>query len=233
MEKSDSITELAAALAKAQGDMKGALKDSSNPFYKSKYSDLASVWHAIGAPFSKNGLSVVQTTDETEKGTILKTMLLHSSGEWMMGSILVKPVKADPQGLGSALTYYRRYALAAIAGVYSEDDDGNAASNLRVTVTGPPTKTEISDPGKDYFLASHPEEEFPDWDDLSAAKNGSLPQTKDRKFNVGKYKGKLFSEVTDPNYIHWVKGEIEHNLAKCGPDLKEFYGFLKERGVIK
>jgi hypothetical protein len=228
MEKSESITELATALAKAQGDMKGALKDSSNPFYKSKYSDLASVWHAIGAPFSKNGLSVVQTTDETEKGTILKTMLLHSSGEWMMGSILVKPVKADPQGLGSALTYYRRYALAAIAGVYSEDDDGNAASGKdkdRAPV--------VSDPAKDYFLSSHPPEEFPSFDDLPPEKPVGA-QTKDRAFKVGKHTGKKFSEVVkDDGYISFVQKQVETNLNKCSQDFKDFYVYLKGQGVIK
>jgi hypothetical protein len=129
MEKSDSIAELAKALSSAQGEMKGAHKDSENPFFKSKYADLASVWEAIRAPFAKHGLSVVQTTSEGDKGLMLHTTLIHLSGQFISSGMLVKPVKQDPQGLGSALSYSRRYALSAIAGVYQDDDDANLASN--------------------------------------------------------------------------------------------------------
>lgn len=130
MNKSESIGALAAALAKAQGQIKGAMKDSENPFFHSKYADLSAVWEACRKPLSDNGLSVVQTGDfELSVGTFfLHTTLLHSSGEWIGGEIPVKPVKDDPQGLGSAMTYARRYGLAAIVGVAPEDDDGNAAS---------------------------------------------------------------------------------------------------------
>ena len=127
---SEQIGKLTEALSKAQGEIKAAVKDSSNPFFKSSYADLASVWDACRKPLSSNGLAVVQTTELTEKGIILVTMLAHSSGEWMSGTLPVRPVKDDPQGMGSAITYMRRYALAAIAGVAPEehDDDGNAAS---------------------------------------------------------------------------------------------------------
>jgi len=130
MQKSEGIKELAGALAKAQGEIKGALKDQSNPFFKSKYADLASVVEAIRAPFAKNGLSYIQTLDPTEKDEVrVETMILHSSGEWICCGILGVPVtKADAQGYGSALTYARRYSLSAAAGVAPEDDDGNAAS---------------------------------------------------------------------------------------------------------
>lgn len=130
MQKSESIAALAGALAKAQAEMQGAKKDAENPFFKSKYADLASVWEACRASLSKNGLSVIQTTLPTdENGAIpIETMLAHSSGEWVSGTLKVLPKADDPQSMGSALTYGRRYSLAAMVGVAPEDDDGNAAS---------------------------------------------------------------------------------------------------------
>lgn len=128
METSQSIAAIAAALAKAQGEIKGAAKDSTNPHFKSQYADLASVWEACRAALSKNGLSVIQTPDVTADGVFLYTTLAHSSGEWIRGVMPVRPVQDTPQGLGSALTYARRYSLAAMVGVAPEDDDGNAAS---------------------------------------------------------------------------------------------------------
>ena len=130
MNKSESIAGLAAALAKAQGQMKGAVKDSANPFFKSKYADLASVVEAIRAAFSANGLSYIQTVEPSEKDEVrVETTLLHSSGEWISCGVLSLPVsKVDAQGYGSALTYARRYSLSAAVGVAPEDDDGNAAS---------------------------------------------------------------------------------------------------------
>jgi len=131
MNKSESIAALAAALAKAQGAMKGAVKDSANPFFKSKYADLASVVEAIRAAFSANGLSYIQTVEPSDKDEVrVETTLLHASGEWISCGILALPVnKVDCQGFGSALTYARRYSLSAAVGIAAEaDDDGNAAT---------------------------------------------------------------------------------------------------------
>ena len=137
MNKSDSIKELATALAKAQGEIKGAAKDSANPFFKSKYADLASVVEAIRAAFSKHGLSYIQQVSESEKNEVrVETVLLHASGEWIQCGVLALPVsKADAQGYGSALTYARRYSLSAAVGVAPEDDDGNAATKAAPTIT--------------------------------------------------------------------------------------------------
>ena len=137
MTKSESIKELAAALAKAQGVMKGALKDSANPFFKSRYADLASVVEAIRAAFSANGLSYIQTVEPSDKDEVrVETTLLHASGEWISCGILSLPVsKIDAQGYGSALTYARRYSLSAAVGVAPEDDDGNAASLAKPKAT--------------------------------------------------------------------------------------------------
>lgn len=126
--RSESIAKLAEALSKAQGEIKGAAKDTDNTFFKSRYADLASVWDACRASLSAHGLSVIQTTEDGADGVTVVTTLAHSSGEWVDGRLTLKPVKGDPQGVGSAITYARRYALAAIVGVAPEDDDGNAAS---------------------------------------------------------------------------------------------------------
>jgi len=133
MNKSESIAALAAALAAAQGQMKGAVKDSANPFFKSKYADLASVVEAIRVAFASNGLSYIQTVEPSDKDEVrVETTILHSSGEWISCGILSLPVsKSDAQGYGSALTYARRYSLSAATGVAPEDDDGNLASSAK------------------------------------------------------------------------------------------------------
>lgn len=125
---STSIAALAAALSKAQGEFDHAKKDVKNEFFKSKYADLASVIDAARLALAKNGLAVVQTTHSHGDNLILQTTLMHASGEWLRGEYPIRPVKQDPQGYGSALTYARRYAFSAITGIASEDDDGNAAS---------------------------------------------------------------------------------------------------------
>jgi len=125
--QSESIAALAAALSKAQADITGALKDSSNPFFKSRYADLASCWDACRKQLTANNLAVIQTTEVTEAGTVLVTTLAHSSGEWMRGTLPVVTKDNGPQAQGSGITYARRYALAAIVGLAQIDDDAEAA----------------------------------------------------------------------------------------------------------
>ena len=128
MDKSESIKSLAIALNKAQGEMGGASKGAKNPFFKSKYADLGSVVQAIKEPFANNGLSYVQLPVEDNGRIGIETILMHVSGEWLSGSFTVQLSKQDAQGAGSAITYCRRYSLQSVAGIPSEDDDGNAAS---------------------------------------------------------------------------------------------------------
>lgn len=123
MEHSSEITELAGALAKAQGAISPAKKDSQNPFFHSTYADLASVWGACRKPLSDNGLAVSQLLSNSEDKITMETILLHASGQWLSSTVSAKPVKDDPQGIGSLVTYLRRYALSAIVGVASDDDD--------------------------------------------------------------------------------------------------------------
>jgi hypothetical protein len=135
MNQSDSIANLAKALSIVQGKLTYAKKDSKNPFFKSNYADLESVWDACRDLLSNNNLAVAQFPglySELDKSMSLTTILTHASGEWISQEMSVPVTKSDAQGAGSALSYMRRYSLAAVVGVVSanqEDDDGNAASN--------------------------------------------------------------------------------------------------------
>ena len=129
MQTSENINELATALAKAQAKIEGATKDKNNPAFKSKYADLSSVWDACRQSLTDNGLSVVQVAEGDGTQATIVTRLMHASGQWIEGTLIVRPAKTDAQGIGSAITYARRYALASMVGVCPEDDDGNAASD--------------------------------------------------------------------------------------------------------
>ena len=128
MQSSEQINELASALSKAQGEITGALKDSANPFFKSKYADLASCWDACRAALAKNGIAVIQIPEYEGESLIMTTTLAHSGGQWVRGSLRCNPKDSTDQATGSSITYARRYALAAMVGIAQVDDDGNAAS---------------------------------------------------------------------------------------------------------
>lgn len=124
MNKSESIAKLASALVKAQSELKAAKKDSANPFFKSKYADLNEVISVVKEPLLKNGIAFLQIV--TVEG--VETTLLHESGEFISGVTPIVSAKPnDPQSLGSAITYARRYGLQSIVGLESEDDDGESA----------------------------------------------------------------------------------------------------------
>src|SRR5574343_977354 len=127
--KSESITKISKALLGFQKDISKVVKDSSNPFFKSKYASLSTILDAIKKPLIDNGLVFAQfPVNENE----LSTIVVHTeSGEYLEGTYKMTPSKNDPQGQGSVITYQRRYALGAILGLnIDEDDDGNKASNL-------------------------------------------------------------------------------------------------------
>ncbi len=134
MDSTESIKELATALSKMQGAMKCAVKDSSNPYFNSKYTTLAECWNTCREPMKENGLSLVQipSVEVSERGALsvfLETVLAHSSGERISSTLRMPITKQDPQGVGSAITYARRYAMCAMLGIASDDDDGEAAVN--------------------------------------------------------------------------------------------------------
>jgi ERF superfamily len=165
MQTSEQIAELAAALATAQAAMRGALKDSENPFFRSKYADLASVWEACREPLTANHLAIVQFPRASFEGkpepyewttrsgevrygvrvmTVVSvvTRLVHSSGQWLEDTASTMLSTGDPQAVGSAITYLRRYALAAVAGVAPEDDDAEAATTTRAAQAVPRQSTQ-------------------------------------------------------------------------------------------
>lgn len=128
MKQSESIKELATALSKAQAEIEGAKKDSTNPFFKSSYADLTSVIDAIKEPLAKHGLSISQMTDFDDDGReFVETQIMHSSGEWLRGRLLLKAKDDSPQAQGSSLSYSRRYSLQAALCVSALDDDANSA----------------------------------------------------------------------------------------------------------
>jgi|SRR5579859_1148091 len=131
--QSEKIDLIVPALIKARGAFKAAVKDGKNDAFQrngvgSGYATLDSVIDAVTESLLANGIYYTQPTDVVDGRTMLYTRFIHSSGQWIGGTYPVHPIKNDPQGEGSALTYARRYALMALAGIAPEDDDGNAAT---------------------------------------------------------------------------------------------------------
>lgn len=124
----ETLKDLAIAVSKMQAEIEGAKKTSNNPFFKSAYADLHSVWEAVRTPLTKNNLSVIQMPYSDGNLIGIETTLLHSSGQSMTQKFGMVPIKNDPQAVGSLITYFRRYSLMAVCGVAPEDDDGNSAS---------------------------------------------------------------------------------------------------------
>ncbi len=119
----------AVGFAKLQGVIRPAIKDATNPAFRSKYADLGAIWEAVRKPLSDHGFGIIQSPQFEGETMWLETTLLHISGEKMVSRYPLRPVKQDPQGFGSAITYAKRYAISAMLGVVAdEDDDGNAAS---------------------------------------------------------------------------------------------------------
>lgn len=139
MKHSETIKDLALALSKAQGSMTSAPKLKVNPHFRSKYADLPALWDTARKALADNGLALLQLPRHVPEGGIcIETVLTHSSGQWIADECLFIPAtKQDAQGYGSAMTYARRFAMGAVLGMVSdEDDDGNAASRQAVKPVG-------------------------------------------------------------------------------------------------
>jgi hypothetical protein len=133
--KSESIAALSAALAKAQAEIENASKTANNPHFKSKYADLAEVLNTVRPVMSRHGIAIVQMPSFESGLASVETLMTHSSGEWISNICSAPVSKQDAQGVGSAITYLRRYSLAAFAGIAQEDDDANAAVGQRQAPT--------------------------------------------------------------------------------------------------
>ena len=138
------------ALVRAQRGFAPALKTSTNPHFRSKYVDLAGCSEAVVDALNAAGIALIQRTSEDNTGVTVETVFIHESGEMMeCGKLHVPAAKQDPQGYGSALTYARRYSLMAACGIAPEDDDGNAASKVKVSAT----KTDLVPPSRMAIVA--------------------------------------------------------------------------------
>lgn len=142
MNRSEQTNELAAALAAAQAKIRGAVRDSENPYFRSAYADLQSVWEACREPLASNGLAVVQCPARDGDAVSVETTLLHASGQWVSCILSAVPAKQDAQGVGSVISYLRRYSLAAMVGVYQIDDDAEGAVGRSPTTTIPARERE-------------------------------------------------------------------------------------------
>lgn len=126
------MQKIAPALVKAQKEFGPALKDKTNPAFRSKYADLGACIEAVIDALNNNGIMLMQPCHEVDSGVTVETLFIHESGEtYSAGKLHVPAAKQDPQGYGSALTYARRYSLMAACGIAPEDDDGNYASKPR------------------------------------------------------------------------------------------------------
>ena len=144
------MKNIASALVRAQRGFAPALKTSTNPHFRSKYVDLAGCFEAVVDALNAAGIALVQRTSEDSTGVTVETVFVHESGEMLeCGKLHVPASKQDPQGYGSALTYARRYSLMAACGIAPEDDDGNAASKVKVSAT----KTDLVTPHRMNVVA--------------------------------------------------------------------------------
>lgn len=224
MNKSESIAKLAEALSKAQGAMKNAIKDSNNPYFKSKYADLASVVDSCRHELAANGLAVVQLPTMREGKMVLEYMLMHSSGEWVSNELEMSPVKNDPQGIGSAITYARRYSLASIVGAATEDDDGNAASEPGNNKSAPSnvTRTTSDIPvDKPRIIAAvpppQPSEVYKEARQNLTAKPAALPEG-------------CVETGQAVNFAMTFKDALPHKLRKHASDIE--HAWLKKQGIV-
>lgn len=178
--QSPQINELATALSKAQFSIENATLDATNPHFKSSYATLTSIREAVKKPLADNGLAVAQSPTMIDGKEVLVTTLMHSSGQWLRSYTSVKAEKTSPQAYGAALTYARRYALAAITGVAVEDDDAEQAMNRKPekidfeaslaaaiqTVIDAKTSDEL----KDVFLVAYKKAKAEKWPDTVLAR---------------------------------------------------------------
>lgn len=164
---SEDMSEVFSALAKAQGEIENVEKTKDNPFFKSKYADLATVLLAVRPTLAKHDLCIIQMPVSSEAGEIaVATMIGHKSGQYIMSALPCKPAKTDAQSIGSVITYLRRYSASSMVGIAQEDDDGNAGSMApngkpqeKIQQTKP--KTQNADEEK-YKVVANTADEFYD-----------------------------------------------------------------------
>jgi hypothetical protein len=146
MKYSESIINISKALLEVNKEIGNIKQTAENPFYHSSYAPLSTILETIRPILNKNGLMILQDITSKDNNTIISTMILHSSGEWIMQEGLCLPLeKLTPQGAGSAVTYGRRYSLSAMLNLATEeDDDGNSSEKYKKTDFSKKVQTEFS-----------------------------------------------------------------------------------------
>ena len=199
--QSEQTNDLVSALVKASAEIKTAKKDAENPFFKSRYSDLPSIVEACKSALLKNNLVVTQSTTLVNGVTALVTTLHHTSGQWIRGYYPVTAVKADPQAMGSAITYARRYALSAIVGVVSEDDDDGESAMGRSVYPAPKRNyLECIEPVSRINTQGNSEEPIK----APASADGSI-DWKSVKIHFGKNKDMALGSLTPRSLSWWIR----------------------------
>ena len=150
---SESITDLMPSFLAAKRAFKPAVKDSTNPHFKSKFVSLTGVLDAVEGALMDNDLLLSQQMDVIDGKNVVVSRLLHKSGQWLSSVYQLTPVKADPQAEGSALTYARRYAAMALLGIAPEDDDGNAATAAATRRHEAPQNAQVQPPTADDWAS--------------------------------------------------------------------------------
>ena len=243
MQRSETIGELAKALAAANGHIKNPNLDAVNPHFKSRYATLGAIINAVRAPLAAQGISAVQTVSNDGGSVGVTTTLLHSSGEWMAETIWsALPDRATVQQLGSSITYLRKYSLAAITGIVGEeDDDGNAGSSNDRSDRPEPRKTFKPTEAKGAAVTLTPEQKEdqawrrdnnPAKPPAKAAPAKAAP-VKDRIVADAypeEYAGvfKIMRVVARPGKPYAVQAEGEHGIAWIATSVEEYAKLLSD-----
>lgn len=216
--QSESVKNLYAALVAAQGELQTVAKDAKNPYFKSSYATLEAVIDAIRPVYAKHELAIVQFPVGGEDGKYgVETRICHSSGEWMSATAFMKPVKDDPQGAGSTITYLRRYSAQSVAFLAAADDDGNDASGNRgekpETRKVPVDKESVASVLADISSLMH---------GLDAEKRAAVSELV--------FKGKKGSEIKAMplEALTYALTEIKRYAAQLNDDPEKFWGLYKE-----
>lgn len=194
MEKSESIAAISKAMVQFQAEVETIKKSANNPFFKSKYADLADIITGIRAPLSKAKLAIIQGPEIFEGEVVITTMLIHESGEWFKTKLKMRPKDAGPQAIGSIITYARRYATSAILNIATDEDDDAEKGEGR----GPGGRS-----GAKGKPASQPAKDKP------AAK--AAPAKTDQK-PAAKGTGEVVFSTTKPV---WDQGAERYKCANC------------------
>lgn len=230
MNRSEQINELAAALAKAQAKMRPASMDAENPAFKRgnktlRYADLASVWDAIREPLTSNGIAVVQTAALSEHGVTVECLLVHTSGQWVEGSLTVPLEGARQTGahaVGSATSYGRRYLLAAMCGVVQDDDDGNEATkghgaspNSGRLQDAPNIRADVAEAAAERMRVLAAIKEAAEMcPEIPRPESGKLPAPGKLGVEAKRPEDVLFVEAMLLSELTWHEGDLEKQIAK-------------------